>query len=143
MAIARGITLSGDYKTAYLANGESGMQIIDVSDVALPVMMGSISSDNFMNDLMMSPDGKTVTAVDRVGLIQTIDIADPANPVEIRSVLSGRDSWRLTQSADGEMAYIADGYSGFKVVDVGYSARSEGSYIESRVTYVHTADSSN
>jgi|TARA_B110000483_G_scaffold232747_1_gene300719 subtilisin-like proprotein convertase family protein len=140
--IARGITLSGDYKTAYLANGESGMQIIDVSDVALPVMMGSISSDNFMNDLMMSPDGKTVTAVDRVGLIQTIDIADPANPVEIRSVLSGRDSWRLTQSADGEMAYIADGYSGFKVVDVGYSARSEGSYIESKVTYVHTADSS-
>jgi len=139
--VARGITLSDDYKTAYLANGNSGMQIVDVSELALPVMMGSLPSDSFMNDLIMSADGKTLTTLDREGLIRTIDIADPANPVEIRSVLSGRDSWRLTQSADGKMAYIADGYSGFKVVDIGYSARPVGTYIESNVTYIHTADS--
>ena len=117
------------------------MKIVDVSEVALPVMMGSIPSDSFMNDLIMSTDGRTLTVLDRKGLIRMIDIADPANPVEIRSALSGRDSWRLTHSADGKMAFVADGYSGFKVVDIGYSARPVGSYIESNVTYIHTADS--
>jgi hypothetical protein len=140
--IARGVELSSDNTTAYLANGSSGMQIVDVSDVTAPVIGESIPSDDFMFDLELSPDGQTLTTSGRRGNLQMINVSDPTNPIEIRSTLPGRDSWRLTLSSDGATAYVADGYSGFKAIDIGYTARSLDTYIESDVTYVHTANSS-
>ena len=140
--IARGVELSSDNTTAYLANGSSGMQIVDVSDVTAPVLGESIPSDDFMFDLVLSPDGGTLTTLGRRGNLQMINVSDPTNPIEIRTTLPGRDSWRLTLSGDGETAYVADGYSGFKAIDIGYTARSLGTYVESDVTYVHTANSS-
>ena len=140
---ARSIRLSVDDSTAYLANGSSGMQIVDVNDSSQPLMMGSIASDeSFMFALTMSGDGKHIYTTDDSGLLRTIDVADGSNPVQVRSTAASRDTWRIDMSSDNKLAFLADGYTGFKVVDVSYSERSAGSRIEPNLTYTHSGQSS-
>ena len=140
---ARSIRLSFDDSTAYLANGSSGMQIVDVNDSSQPQMMGSIASDEeFMFALAMSGDGKNIYTTDNSGLLRTIDVTDASNPVQVRSTLASRDTWRIDMSSDNKRVYLADGYTGFKVVDVSFSERLAGSKIQPNVTYIHDGQNS-
>lgn len=143
LGTARSIRLSFDDSTAYLANGSSGMQIVDVKNPSEPLMMGSIASnESFMFALTMSGDGKHIYTTDDSGLLRTIDVADASNPVQVRSTLASRDTWRIDMSSDNKRVYLADGYTGFKVVDVSFSERLAGSKIQPNVTYIHAGQSS-
>jgi subtilisin-like proprotein convertase family protein len=143
LGTARSIRLSFDDSTAYLANGSSGMQIVDVKNPPEPLMMGSIASnESFMFALAMSGDGKHIYTTDDSGLLRTIDVADASNPVQVRSTLASRDTWRIDMSSDNKRVYLADGYTGFKVVDVSFSERLAGSKIQPNVTYIHAGQSS-
>jgi hypothetical protein len=128
---------------AYLANGAGGMQIVDISDPSQPQMMGSMPSDeNFMFGLTMSNDGRYIYSTDASGLLRTIDVIDPNSPLEVRSTLASRDTWRMDMSSDSQFVFLADGYTGFKAVDVSYGVRSSGTAISANVTYTHTGQTS-
>jgi len=136
---ARSLRLSADGNTLYVANGGEGTRIIDVSDVAAPQLKGYVPADNFVFGLGMSADGSKVYSSSG-GKLQTIDVTDPENPSLIREVESVRDPWRLSTSNDNKYVFASDGYTGFKVIDTSYSARSQGDLLSSEVTYKHTAD---
>ncbi|RZO03765.1 MAG: hypothetical protein EVB02_04145, partial [SAR92 clade bacterium] len=136
---ARSLRLSADGNTLYVANGGEGTRIIDVSDVTAPQLKGYVPADNFVFGLGMSADGSKVYSSSG-GKLQTIDVTDPENPSLIREVESVRDPWRLSTSNDNKYVFASDGYTGFKVIDTSYSARSQGDLLSSEITYKHTAD---
>lgn len=143
LGTARSIRISNDNTMAYLANGAGGMQIVDISDPSQPQMMGSMPSDeNFMFGLTMSNDGRYIYSTDASGLLRTIDVIDPNSPLEVRSTLASRDTWRMDMSSDSQFVFLADGYTGFKAVDVSYGVRSSGTAISANVTYTHTGQTS-
>jgi hypothetical protein len=48
----------------------------------------------------------------------------------------------MDMSSDNQFVFLADGYTGFKAVDVSYSVRSSGTAISPNVTYTHTGQTS-
>ena len=68
---------------AYVADGESGLQIVDISDPASPATVGSLALGGFINSVALSENFAYVTDED-FGL-RKIDISDPAHPVLVGS----------------------------------------------------------
>lgn len=134
---ARSLRLSDDEATLFVANGGGGMQSLDVSDPSAVQLLGMVgNSDSFMFGLAISADGNTVYGSNSNGQLMTIDVSDASSPLEVRSTPATRDPWRLHASVDDGYVYVADGYTGLKVVDVGYRLMVEGDEISSQVTYV-------
>jgi hypothetical protein len=59
-SVTRGIRLSKDDKTVFVANGAQGFQALDVSDASQPQIVTSIPSDDFMSSLTLSNDGRYI-----------------------------------------------------------------------------------
>ena len=136
---ASSLKISNDGKMLYVANGNEGTRIIDVTDVNAPQLMGYVETNGYVFGTAMSADGSMVYSATFNGELQTIDVTDPQNPSLIRSVFSVRDPWRLAASNDNKYVFVSDGYTGFKVVDTSFSAREQGSLLSSEITYKHTA----
>jgi len=115
---AQRIILSPDGSKAYVADGSSGLQIIDVSDPAAPAIIGSVDTSGSALGITLSPDGSKAYVADTYSDLQVIDVSDPAAPAIIGSVDTPGDASGVTFSPDGSKAYVADGYSGLQVIDV-------------------------
>ncbi|MDM8521764.1 hypothetical protein QUF80_00170, partial [Desulfococcaceae bacterium HSG8] len=109
---ARGVIVS-DGK-AYVADGEDGLQIINIGNPENPVITGWVRTLGSAYGVTVS-DGKAYVA-DWDGGLQVIDIGDPENPVIIGRVETPEDAVDVTVS-DGK-AYVADGYGGLQVIDI-------------------------
>ena len=69
---------------AYVADGPSGLRVIDVADPALPVEIGFlVTPDGFAGALGVSVVGTLAYVADNGSGLRVIDVADPALPVEI------------------------------------------------------------
>ncbi|MGD9732107.1 MAG: C13 family peptidase [Desulfamplus sp.] len=111
---AQSVTVVGS--TAYIADGGgSGLQVVDISNPAMPKIIGSIDT---------SGDAQSVTVVGSTAYIadggvsglQVVDISNPAMPKIIGSIDTPGQAKSVTIA--GSMAYIADGVSGLQVVDI-------------------------
>lgn len=71
------VVVSGNH--AYLAAGNNGMEILDISDPTMPIWAGSIDTPGSVNDIVIT-DGYAYIADGGAGL-QVIDISDPGAPV--------------------------------------------------------------
>jgi hypothetical protein len=102
---------------AYVAAGERGLQIVDVSDPGSPVVVGGLETPGEAKDVVVSED-RAYVAVGDAGLV-VVDIADPASPSFVGSV----DTAGYAESLELEDAvvYLADGATGLQIVDVGNS----------------------
>jgi hypothetical protein len=109
---ARGVVVSGDY--AYVCDRLSGLQVIDISDPAVPTIAGSYDTPGFAYDVAISGDYAYV-ADNHTGL-QVIDISDPLIPTFAGSYGTPSFAWRVAVS--GDYAYVADRDSGLQVVDI-------------------------
>ncbi|MCP4348499.1 MAG: hypothetical protein GY795_23695 [Desulfobacterales bacterium] len=93
-------------------DGWSGLQIIDVSAPASPVIIGSA-------DIPGSACGVTVIG-DRAyvssGGLHVLDVSNPVSPLAIESVDTSGSAQDVV--VIGDTAYVADGYRGLKVLDV-------------------------
>ncbi|KZR79885.1 LVIVD repeat [Synechococcus sp. MIT S9504] len=115
---AFGITLSADGNTAFVADGSSGLQIIDVSNPASPTITGTRDTTGDGLGITLSADGNTAFVADGSSGLQIIDVSNPASP----TITGTRDTtgfaFGVTLSADGNTAFIADGGSGLQIIDV-------------------------
>ena len=74
---AMSITLSADGNTAFVADYKSGLQIINVSNLAQPTSIASFDTPGDAMSITLSADGNTAFVADGPGGVQIVDISDP------------------------------------------------------------------
>lgn len=108
----KGLVVDGNY--VYVACGDAGLRIVDISDIYDPRDYSSLYLGGVSLSVAVKGDYAYV-ADDRSGLV-VVNIADKANPVAIAQVnTSGRSK---DVHIAGDYAFIADGSGGLKVVDL-------------------------
>jgi len=114
--VAKGLTLEGDL--AYVADGRSGLRIIDVSNPAWPVELGGTSTFEGYAKTVVVSEGYAYVA-DEFGSgafgFHIFDVSDPTTPVEVAAV---RPRGAEDIILDGTVAYLAAQYAGLAILDV-------------------------
>jgi len=100
--------------TAYVADRDSGLQVIDISTSSNPVIIGSKDTPGEAYGVMVV--GDTAYVADKDSGLQVIDISTSSNPVVIGSKDTSGEAYDVT--VVGETAYVADGSSGLQIIDV-------------------------
>ncbi|UXE59018.1 MAG: hypothetical protein KA717_24060 [Woronichinia naegeliana WA131] len=106
-----GVQVVGNY--AYVADYNSGLQIIDITNPASPTLKGSYYS-YLARDVQIAGN-YAYLASDTSGL-QIIDITNPASPTFKGSY--NTPGVALEVQIVGSLAYIADGDSGLQIIDI-------------------------
>ncbi|MBT9132591.1 MAG: Internalin-A [Firmicutes bacterium] len=109
---AFGVYISGNH--AYVADGRSGLQIIDISNPYSPFIVGSVDTPGSAMGVRIS--GNYAFVADGESGLQIIDISNPSAPVIVGSV----DTLSITLDVfiSGNHAFVADGESGLQIIDV-------------------------
>lgn len=100
--------------TAYIADWEAGILIVDVSDPTDPQELATVSTVGEADDVDVL--GDLMAIADRsVGLVLW-DVSDPANPVEMGS--TSIRGFANALDSDSGLVYFADGNFGLGIYDV-------------------------
>jgi hypothetical protein len=110
-AEAEHVVVRGGY--AYVADAESGLLVVSVSDPAHPSVVGRCST-GFALDVGVAGDYAYVTA-GHSGL-RVISVSDPAHPIEVGHCDMPQYTWGVVVA--DSCAYIADGDAGLRVISV-------------------------
>ena len=126
-----GATIFGDY--AYVAAGEDGLVLFDISNPANPIAIGSIQTENAQ---AVAVTEEYAYVADGQRGLRVIDIDNPTKLVEVGARKSSdAQGIAVVGSATGEpRVYIADGTFGVKVFDVSNPRSPE------RLVSLQTAD---
>ncbi len=109
---ARDIAIDGT--TAYVADGDSGLKMIDISNPAAPVLLGSIDTPGTAEGIVVS--GTTAFVADGASGIQVIDVSNPSSPSLLGSL--GMSGHAFDVAVSLGVLYVAAGDSGLLVADV-------------------------
>lgn len=108
----------GDGDLAYLADGEGGLKIIDLTDVSAPLEIGHFNtvSGIYGAAVNLDFDGENVYLAAGLKGLMVINVADPASPSLLaRLVTPGRTE---DVCVVGDLVFIADDEDGLQVVDI-------------------------
>ncbi len=111
--IARGVFVVGSL--AYVGDGGSGLQIIDVSNPAAPTLAGSYNTPDHAQGVFVV-GSLAYVADDNVGGLQIIDVSNPAIPTLVGNYNTPGYAWSVF--VVGSLAYVADEGSGLQIIDV-------------------------
>ncbi len=125
---AEGIAVSGGY--AYIADWDSGLAIMDVSnptdphrpgvtDPDLPTYHIPIYSDTPGFAYGVAVSGNYAYVADHAGGLQIIDVTTKTNPTLASSYDTDGYAWNIALAASGGRVYVADGFAGLLTLDVG------------------------
>ena len=106
------MAIKGDY--AYVADGQEGLRIIDISNFSNPGEISFLNTGGFAKDITVSEDYAYI--VDDINGLHIIDISLPSNPVEVASLNTGKGGQRIAVS--GNYAFVADVDDGLRIIDV-------------------------
>ena len=110
--IAMGCAVSDT--VAYVAEGEYGLRIVDVSDSYNPVEVGFCDTPG--SALNVAVSGSIAYVADDSCGIRVIDVSNPLNPQEIGNYSSNLNAVDVIVS--GNYAYVASGSTGLRVIDI-------------------------
>ncbi|MEZ4647663.1 MAG: FlgD immunoglobulin-like domain containing protein [Candidatus Eisenbacteria bacterium] len=110
--VAEGVVVVGT--TAFLADGGSGLRIVDMSDPASPVSLGSYDTPGYA--YRVAVDGDYALVADGSPGVHVIDISDPAHPVLVSTYDS--PSLAIDVAIEGDLAFVADYSGGLAIVDI-------------------------
>jgi hypothetical protein len=102
---------------AFVAAGSAGLIVVDVTNLAAPVIAGRLATPGNANDVRLS--GTVAYVADDNGLV-TVDIGDPTHPARLGSLPIAGELVRLAVGKG--LVYLADWTFGLHVVDVGNPA---------------------
>ncbi len=108
---AIGVHISGKY--AYVADGASGLQIIDVSNPASPTLVGTYDTAGTAHDVYVA--GKYAYVADDSAGLQIIDISNPSAPTLTGTYNTSSTAYEVNVS--GKYAYVAD-FTSLQIVDI-------------------------
>ena len=109
----RGIDVSGIY--AYVADGEAGLHVVDISDSSNPIIVGTVDTPGYAYGIAVSGSYAYVTEV-LPGRVQVIDIRDPFNPSITASLPISGYAYGIAVS--GSYAYVVVWETGLVILDV-------------------------
>ncbi|GEM_PF-6425195 len=114
--MAREVVVSAD--TAYIADGASGLQILDVTNPESPTPIGSYDTPGFTQDVLV--DGSIAYIADGTdGGILLLDITNPALPQFISTYNTPGNAIAL--ALQGNHLFVADNAGGLLIFDVSNS----------------------
>ncbi len=122
----KSICLQGNF--AYTACGGSGLQVIDLTDVQHPTVVGTLPTNGWSRSVQVV--GQYAYFCDGGGGLRIIDVSNPAAPTQVGWLSASYDAREVV--IEGTYAYLADANGGFKVVDISNptAPRFVGKYIE-------------
>lgn len=141
-----GTIISGSH--AYLASQGDGLVVVDVSNPAGPIQVGSYDSPGFANDVVRL--GQYAYMADDHGGLRVIDISDPVNPTSVAS--HDTPGWARYADVEGNHAFLAEYSEGVLILDVsepltptlvGQYPTTDGTYdvdVQGNVAYVADLD---
>jgi hypothetical protein len=106
------VKMVGDY--AYLALGEGGLAVIDVSSPAHCVRVGGYNTSGNAEDVVVSGDFAYVA--DGPAGLQVVNVTNPAAPVWVHRFRTSADA--LGVAASGGWAYVTNAEAGLQVIVV-------------------------
>ena len=113
--IVQGLTASAN--AVYVADGESGLKIIDVTNPASPQLRGSLDTPGWAQNVALS--GSTAYIADRTGGLRIVDVSNPLAPVELAAMTAAALGGGVEGIAvSGNTAYVGAGAGGLVVVNV-------------------------
>src|SRR5439155_14938257 len=90
---------------ALVADGPSGLQVIDVSNPRAPLMLGSVDTPGAGWGVDATPAGLIAVVADGPSGLQIVDTTDPRHPAII-GTLAGGDAKDVV--VNGNFAFVAD-----------------------------------
>tara|TARA_B100000767_G_scaffold136544_1_gene129346 strand:- start:99 stop:7694 length:7596 start_codon:yes stop_codon:yes gene_type:complete len=116
---SRDVALSTDGKTAYLADGDSGIRIFDLTDGTNPVEISNLdTTSGNARGIALSSDEKTLYLANNTAGLQIIDVTNASLPNLLGEYNTTGSSQDVVLSPDGNTAFIADQQGGVDVIDV-------------------------
>ena len=115
---AYGVTLSADGNTAYVADYNAGLQIINVSNPSTPTLTRTFDTSGQAVSVTLSADGNTAYVADGTSGLQIINVSNPSTPTLTGTLDTSGFAISVTLSADGNTAYVADRTSGLQIIDL-------------------------
>ncbi|MDH6097941.1 Ig-like domain-containing protein [Anabaenopsis sp. FSS-46] len=109
---ATAVQVVGDY--AYVADYESGLQIINITNPSNPSLTGSYNTPDFA--LGVQVVGNYAYVADGESGLQIINITNPSSPTLIGSF--DTPNFALGVQVVGNYAYVADGESGLQIINI-------------------------
>ncbi len=109
---AHGVQVVGNY--AYVADGFSGLQIIDISNPTTPTLKGNYDTSGYAQSVQVVGNYAYVADDDK-GL-QIIDISNPTTPTLKGNYDTSANACGV--QVVGNYAYVADGGSGLQIIDI-------------------------
>lgn len=105
---------------AFIAAGDSGLIVIDVSNKSAPKIIGSLDTNGVAVDVKVI--NTTVYLADGESGLHIIDVSNPYSPV----LLSTVDTPGLAQdiAIQGDFAFVADGSTGIEIINIADSANA-------------------
>jgi len=100
----------------YMANGSSGLSVINVADPANPYLVGSENTPDWAFKVFVADTLAYVADYD--GGLQIIDISDPANPNTIGDYTVPGQNGAVDVYVVDTLAYVADWVNGFFLLNV-------------------------
>jgi hypothetical protein len=110
--VAMGVFVSGNY--AYIADFNSGLQVINISNPSNPVKAGSYDTPGAAEGVFVS--GNYAYVADGYSGLQVINVSNPSNPAKAGSY--DTPGWAEGVFVSGNYAYLADGTSGLQVISI-------------------------
>ncbi len=98
----------------YAACGEDGLQILDISNLDSPQIVGAFNTPGYTEDVIIHENHAILA--DGPNGIQILDISDPTNPVWVSEAYPLAYTYAVEMS--GSTLYAAGGGSGLLTVDV-------------------------
>jgi hypothetical protein len=109
---AEDVALVGDL--AYVADGSSGLRVIDISNPALPVEIGALDTPGQAIDVEVV--GDLAYLADGDSGLRVMDVSNPALPVELGAL--DTPGYAYDVEVVGDLAYVANRRFELRVIDV-------------------------
>ena len=136
---ARDVALSADGNTLFVADYNSGLRILDVTNPGDPVQLGAVdTAAGTARGIAISSDNKTVYLANAQTGLQLVDVSDLYSPSLLGSYNTPGSAQDVVISPDGNTAFVADNNGGLQIVDV--SNTSSPSLVSSLTAFTAAYD---
>lgn len=107
-----GIAITGNH--VYIAADESGLQIVNIENIAAPFIEGAFENSGYTYDVAVS--GNYAFIADLYSGLKIIDVSNPALPFQVSVFTSNGTSTRIL--LDGIYAYLSSGTGGIHILNI-------------------------
>ncbi|MBK9304547.1 MAG: PKD domain-containing protein [bacterium] len=101
---------------AYVADGDSGVQLINISETAPPAIISAVATPGYAQGVKLA-DALCYVA-DGAGGLVIVDVSDPDNPDIIGGTLGKALSGAMKVDVRGNYAFVTDEAAGLTVLDI-------------------------